>query len=242
MKLNVLASGSRANCYIIENDSEALIIECGVSFNKVKEAMNFNISKIIGCLVSHEHKDHSGYVNDFLKANIPVYMSEGTKKQLNLNIETTCNTDVFNIGTFKIKPLHVKHDALEPLGFLINHKETGTILFATDCSSIPYRFTGLNNIMIECNHSVKIVEEKLHKGLINEAQSIRILRSHISLETCLYFLSETDLSKVNNIVLLHLSDNNSDAEHFKKVIENKTHKNVYIAEKGLIIDFNKIPF
>ena len=37
MKLRVLGSGSSGNCYILENEAEALIIEAGVPFMEVKK-------------------------------------------------------------------------------------------------------------------------------------------------------------------------------------------------------------
>lgn len=55
MKLKVLGSSSSGNCYILENDAEALIIEAGVSFKEVKVALDFNIRKIQGVVVSHQH-------------------------------------------------------------------------------------------------------------------------------------------------------------------------------------------
>jgi len=55
MKLKVIGSGSTGNSYILENNTEALLIEAGVSFKKVKEALNFNMGNIVGMLVSHAH-------------------------------------------------------------------------------------------------------------------------------------------------------------------------------------------
>lgn len=55
MLLRVIASGSSGNGYILENDKEALIIECGCSLKDIKIALDFNIRKIVGCIVSHEH-------------------------------------------------------------------------------------------------------------------------------------------------------------------------------------------
>ena len=59
MKLKVLGSNSLGNCYILENKDEALILEAGIKLVNVKKALNYNISKIVGCLVSHEHNDHA---------------------------------------------------------------------------------------------------------------------------------------------------------------------------------------
>lgn len=55
MFLRVINSGSSGNGYILESENEALIIECGCKLIDIKKALNFNISKVVGCLVSHEH-------------------------------------------------------------------------------------------------------------------------------------------------------------------------------------------
>ena len=39
MKLTVLGSSSSGNGYIIQSDDEALVIEAGVSLNKLKRAL-----------------------------------------------------------------------------------------------------------------------------------------------------------------------------------------------------------
>jgi hypothetical protein len=47
---------------------------------------------------------------------------------------------------------------------------------------------------------------------------------------------------VNNIVLIHLSDSNSDARRFKNEISELTGKNVSIAESGITIDIGITPY
>lgn len=55
MKLHVIGTGSKGNCYVLETETEALIIEAGMKVSAVKEKLNFNIQKIKSVLVSHEH-------------------------------------------------------------------------------------------------------------------------------------------------------------------------------------------
>ncbi len=50
------------------------------------------------------------------------------------------------------------------------------------------------------------------------------------------------IESINNIVLIHLSDSNSNADQFQKNISNVTGKQVHIAKPGLNISFNKNPF
>ena len=53
--LKVLNSGSSGNGYLLTNGKETLILECGVKFAECKKALNFDISSIVGCTISHEH-------------------------------------------------------------------------------------------------------------------------------------------------------------------------------------------
>lgn len=246
MTLKVLGSSSHGNCYILETEKEALILEAGVKFSDLKQGMDYNISKIAGCLITHEHKDHSEYINGFLKAMIPVYASYGTIKNTRIKgsrLPFICEAgNPFKLGDFRIIPFATKHDAAEPLGFYINHHEAGNVLFATDTYYLPYTFAGLNNILIECNYRGDLLEENFLSGRIPNVVRNRTIQSHLSYENCFKALQANDISAVNNIVLLHLSDWNSNAEEFKSDIKNATRKNVHIADKGLVIDFNKRPF
>lgn len=247
MELTVLGSSSKGNAYIIQNQAEAIILECGVPFMEVKKALSFNISKVVGCLCTHEHSDHSGYLKDVLKARIPVYMSAGTNRKAcpeNAHfLPFLCEAGVkFKIGNFTVLPFNVKHDCEEPLGFYIKHRETGNVLFATDTFYLPNTFAGLNNILLECNYRMDLLQQNIEAGRIPAALRDRTLQSHMSFDTCKEALLANDLTKVNNIVLLHLSDGNSNADEFKRDIHQATGKRVHVADKGLKIKLNRTPF
>lgn len=55
MRLRVCCSGSKGNGYILETENEVLVIECGASFKEIKKMLDYNILKISGVLISHEH-------------------------------------------------------------------------------------------------------------------------------------------------------------------------------------------
>lgn len=55
MKLKVLGSSSKGNSYLLETDSEALVLEAGINFSEVKKAVGFEIGKIRGVCITHEH-------------------------------------------------------------------------------------------------------------------------------------------------------------------------------------------
>ncbi len=248
MKLRVLGSSSKGNLYLLTaNSGQTLALEAGVRFAEVQKAMNFETSKIIGCIITHEHGDHSQFVSLFLTNAIDVYCSTGTAKAFKafrnhhrVN-EIKANTLV-TIGEFKVIPFDVKHDASEPFGYLIQHPESGTILFLTDTHYCEYTFPGLNNILLETNYDEKILDENIKSGRLTPSIRNRITTSHMSLQTAKELLQANDLTKVNNIVLIHLSDGNSHAYKFQQEIKALTGKKVTVADNGVELNLNKTPF
>lgn len=246
MKLSIISSGSVGNAYILHNDNEALLIECGVNFKAIKAALKFNLSKVVGCIVSHEHGDHAKGINDVLAAGIKVYASAGTHKACGTS-NHHCSQIVqagkmFTVGNFQIMPFDVQHDVNEPFGFLIKHEETGKVLFLTDTYYCAYTFKGLNNIIIEANYCKTIIDQRVKDGANPKFLRDRVLTSHMSLQTCKEMLAANDMTAVNNIVLIHLSDGNSDEKRFVKEVTAQTGKRVIAANAGIVMDFNKDPF
>lgn len=242
MQLKVINSNSTGNAYVLENDHEALLIECGVRFDRIKQAMNFNMKKVVGCILTHCHGDHAASIMEVLKAGINVAMSNGTATSLEVRPHhrvkiVSGSGSMIKFGGFEIKPFDIEHDVPEPLGFLIRHNETGTVLFLTDTYYVKHTFPPLNNILIECNYAQDIIDASSKRFLRD-----RVIESHMNLDTCKKTLMANDLSGVNNIVLIHLSDSNSDAKRFKREIQEQTGKTVSIAEPGLSIPFNLQPF
>ncbi|WP_286910708.1 MBL fold metallo-hydrolase [Clostridium sp. UBA1652] len=245
MKLAVLGSGSSGNCYLLQNENEALIIECGLPYKTILKGLDFKLQNVVGCLVSHEHKDHSKAIRELLENGIDVYASEGTMRVIaneSKYIKTYFRLNFIKsekqikIGNFAILPFEAEHDAAEPLGFLIQHKDIGKLLFITDSYYCKYKFKGVNHIMIECNYSEDILRENLENEVIHPVLRDRLIKSHFSLENVKEFLKANDLSKVRNLMLIHLSSSNSNAKTFKSDIERLTGKPVYIANKGLEIE------
>lgn len=83
MKFKTIASGSSGNCYLLETDTGSLLIEAGIPIKKIKRALEFDFSNIQGCLITHDHGDHSKAIKDIAKLGIDVYASEGTLNALN---------------------------------------------------------------------------------------------------------------------------------------------------------------
>ena len=241
MKLKVLGSGSSGNCYILENDNEALIIEAGVPFMEVKKALNFNVMKIVGVLASHIHGDHAKYIEEYKRAGIKYF----TPYDMSHHISAEYN----HMGKFRIKDfansdksgrwLHNNSDGSECpcYGFHITHPDMGSLVYATDTEYVRWRFKGVNHILCEANYDLQFVDR-------DEPNYEHRLRGHMSLPTALDFISTNDNPALRNVVLIHLSDKSGDPALFqrraKEVLKYDT--DVYVAHKGLEVSLDLCPF
>lgn len=231
IEITAFGSSSKGNCYRVTDGSTPLLLECGIKFREIQKGFHFRLSDVAGCLISHEHGDHSKSIKDVLKAGIDCYMSAGTAQTLGVDHHRIKRVEAkkqFQLGTWTILPFDVQHDVSEPLGFLLANTAGEKLLFATDTYYIKYRFEGLTHIMVECNYSLKILLENIQRGSVSPVMKKRLMHSHFSLENVKEFFKANDLSKVQEIWLLHLSDTNSNADQFKKEIQELTGKMVFV--------------
>ena len=231
MDIKVLASGSGGNCYHITDGVTPLLLEAGIPIKEIRRGLGFQVSGLAGCLITHEHQDHAKAAVDLMRAGVDVYASAGTMESVGLaghRAHPVTARQQFHVGTWTVLPFETQHDAAEPLGFLLS-AEGEKLLYATDTFYIRYRFAGLTHIMVECNYSPDILAANVDAGTVPRELKKRLIRSHFSLENVKNFLKANDLSAVREIWLLHLSDGNSDAERFKKEIQELTGKMVFVA-------------
>jgi phosphoribosyl 1,2-cyclic phosphodiesterase len=232
MDITVIASGSSGNAYRISDGDTALLLDAGIPLQRIKPALNFRVRDLAGCLITHAHGDHAKAAGDIAKAGVDVYTSQGTIDACRLTghrMKPVKALQEVMIGTFAVLPFDVQHDAPEPLGFLLTSRRTGEkLLYFTDTYYLKYRFTGLTHIMGECNYSMDIVEQSVRNGYIPPELVPRLIKSHMSLEHFLDLLKANDLHEVKQIYLLHLSNNNSDAERFREAVQKLTGTEVYV--------------
>ncbi len=231
IEITALASSSKGNCYRVTDGHTPLLLECGINYREIQKGFEFRMSEVTGCLVTHEHGDHCKSIKDVLKAGINCYMSAGTAEAIGIDhhrVKKVSAKKQFTLGTWTVLPFDVQHDVSEPLGFLLANQAGERLLFATDTYYIKYRFQGLTHLMVECNFSEKILQENILSGRVPEVMRDRLRASHFSLENVKGFVKANDLSKVQEIWLLHLSDTNSDENLFKNEIRAATGKMVII--------------
>ena len=248
MKLQVVSTGSKGNAYILSHDKSQLLLDAGVSRMVLLQALGFSSSGLQAALCTHEHGDHSKAIPELLAAGIPVYTSQGTAKALfgesmPYSLRVVEKLQTIELEQWKIMAFDIVHDAAEPLGFVLHHRRQGnTILYLTDTGYSPYNFTGLTDIIIECNHNEDLLVEKWQKKEISPDMYIRLKKSHFSLERVIKFLGRIDLSRCKRIVLVHLSDNHSNEQRMVDEIAGRFEIPTVAAKDGLELDLSLCPF
>lgn len=230
--IKVIGSGSSGNCYLANINGTKILLEAGLPFKKIQKALDYRVSEIDFCIITHCHKDHSKAVVDLMKNGIDVYMTDGTFSDLAIDDHhrrkrfirnSDGNYPIFHAKNITVKPFEAVHDVSEPVSFYIqdiNTKES--LLFVTDTAYLKYKIPKIDILMIECNYVKKVIDKKVEDGSLNISLRNRIVRNHMSLETLLEALKQVDLSKLKKIYVLHLSDSNSDEKLIKEELQKAT--------------------
>lgn len=233
MNFRPLSSSSKGNCYLVESDGIApLMIECGIPIKVIREKLNFSLSGLAGCLISHEHGDHSKSAKDLLKAGIDVWTSKLCAESIGIERHYrtffTFDGKPERILGWTIYPFGLHHDA-HTQGFFIASPDKENLLFVPDTAYLQNRFTGINILAIECNYIADRLSDNIQSGAIPQAVGRRVRRNHMSLDTVIGMLKTNDLSQCREIWLLHLSDANSDERAMQRRVQESTGIATYIA-------------
>ncbi|MCD7721258.1 MAG: MBL fold metallo-hydrolase [Prevotellaceae bacterium] len=247
MELITIASGSRGNGYLLRaTDGETLMLECGVSMQAFKLALDYDIKGLRNCVVSHQHKDHSLYIRSAMQQGIKV-MALGEVFRMHKLPGNSAMSRVmkplcaYKVGTFTVHTIPLAHD-VPNLGFIIDHEEMGRTLFATDTFMIEYKLPRLRHIMIECNYADDLVKYNMQAGLMSKAQRDRLMTSHMELGNLKKLLRKMDLSETQDIVLLHTSEGDGDKPRFIREVMQETGIQTYVAETGFRLLLGKEPY
>jgi phosphoribosyl 1,2-cyclic phosphodiesterase len=237
MNLKVLGSGSSGNCYILESPAEALMIEAGLPFMEVKKALGFNVRKIVGVVVSHCHGDHAGYIRQYEAGGIPVCKAYGKYTE-----QPDMRFGRFKIYTFDLTDAegHFKHNNSDGsecpcYGFFITHPDMGNLVYATDTELIKWKFGEAKNILVEANYSIDLIDP-------TAVNRNHVLTGHMELQTTLDFLRVNNNPELRNVVLCHLSSSNADPIMFREAAKKVVSCPVEVAEKGLVLSLDLVPF
>ena len=204
-----MGSGSSGNSYLIDTDKESLLIDCGVPYKETLRGMKYNVLKLVGVLVSHEHSDHIKFAKEFIKNGVRVYTNQAAadayKTVSGQQMYGIPELTPFKLGAFRVTSFKIPHDETYNVGFLIEHPSVGKLLYLTDLQYCPYTFARqkVNHIMVECNYCEEDIPEE------DRAFSHRV-QGHASLEVAKGIIRANMTDALRTVTLIHLSSAASD--------------------------------
>lgn len=219
MKIKVLATGSKGNCYLIEHDGKILVLDAGIPYKDIVRGTGYKPQLISGVIVTHGHTDHSYSANEMEVKGFKVwrpYLEEGK-----------CRHKV--LGAFKVLSFDVEHDGEPCVGYIIMVGDR-KVLYATDFEVIKYRFEaiGITDMLIEVNYTDDMLSE-------DEYKYSHVLVGHAELNTTKAFIQKHESDKLQNVILVHASAG-LDTAFAEEEIRKVTKANVVTAVKGLEIE------
>ena len=135
-------------------------------------------------------------------------------------------------------PLRVVHGDCPNFAYHTTLPDRQTLLFATDLERWNYNCKSITHLAIECNYSDDIRIDAMLNGAELRAQS----RNHMEIGETIATINRLKSHELVNVVLLHLSDNLSDAECFKKRIFSECGVHAEVAEKNSVFSLEKDEF
>lgn len=230
-----LGSGSCGNCYYIATDTDAIIIDCGISLRRFKKYMQeygLKMGKVRALLVTHDHADHIKAAGKLSKElSLPVYATRLVHEGMDKNWQTSVKVpmenrhnvepqETFKLGAFNITAFPIPHDASENVGY---HIEVGDDRFTVmtdvgDVTDIMKEYIRKStHLIFEANYD----EEMLQQGRYPEMLKERIAsgHGHLSNKKSATALAENFHEHLKNVWLCHLSEENNHPELARKTVE-----------------------
>jgi phosphoribosyl 1,2-cyclic phosphodiesterase len=221
MNIEVLASSSSGNAYIVDDGETVLLLDAGITLKEMQVKSNFKVNEVSACLLSHEHGDHSKGVKELLKRAVDVYAPPDTITALNLSghrVHQAEVSKVFEVGSFKILPVQMFHDCT-CYGYLVQSQKTKEkLFFATDTYKITVNPKNIDYLILEVNYQMEIINRYVNDGIVEPGIRGRLLQSHFELSDALTWLNRIDKTNLKRIYVAHLSSGNSNAEDIKKAV------------------------
>lgn len=243
MIITCVASGSKGNCYVLNEFGKMLILDCGqsVKWKEVQKACGFRMDNVDGVLYTHIHGDHFGHVKDFKSFGIECYgNSEVAEQDSSINMVTERRRRLIE-GGWSIVPWDVPHTGSEGLkcacsAFYIESPSGGRVTYITDFLYSPFTFKSLNveYMLIACNHDDDIEWDSA------SAKSIHTASGHSSLSTVKELVRVNKTDSLKQVILCHLSAVNATPEKMVSEVSEAAGPGVTvrIAEKHKVYIFS----
>jgi phosphoribosyl 1,2-cyclic phosphodiesterase len=236
-----LNSGSNGNCYYIGNNTEAVLVDAGLSCKEIEKRMQLlglSMDIVKAIFISHEHTDHiKGVTTLANKYSLKVYITDETAKRgprliKHLSESFTAHEPV-TIGNLSITAFPKFHDAADPHSFIITGSKI-TIGVFTDignpCVQLAKYLNLCHAAFLEANYDEEMLENGHYPYVLKKR--IRGGEGHLSNAQALEVFVKHRPSFMTHLLLSHLSKDNNSPELVKDLFtKNASGVNIIVASR-----------
>ncbi len=214
--LYVLGSGSRGNCFAVESEGTALLIDAGFSAREIErraERAGFEIGQVAGIALTHEHGDHAcGAPLLARRLGVPVLTAPGTWRRMSRVMDDAEHRPLglcarVELGPFTIEACPTSHDAVEPLAIVVRGPDGATVGVAYDLgrptTAVRYLLRNLTAIVLEANHDEFQLRTSDYPSVVQ--RRISGSAGHLSNRAAAELLADLHHPGLLAVVLAHLS-------------------------------------
>lgn len=214
-EIKCLASSSHGNCYLVSDGKTKLLLDAGIRIKDILIGCDFDVSSISGALITHSHKDHALSVLDLAQRGVRIYGPPSViVKVADENNHVCVRTLIkYSIGTMDFAAVEAVHDVPCYIYYIRSLVDGDSLLYATDTACIPAKFDRLSWAILEANYGTPLIADCVH------SLKQRILSTHMAVEELARYLGRIDQSRLKEIYLAHLSDDHSDEDMFRDMIQ-----------------------
>lgn len=219
MRFASLGSGSRGNATLLDAGGTRLLIDCGYSLREFERriaATGLRPADFDAILVTHEHGDHVRGVGALARRHgISVWATTGTWRAAKIGEIPdlhlfSAHGGSFRIGSVRVKPFAVPHDAREPAQYVLEHCGRRLGLLTDSGSLTPHivdNLQGVDALVLESNHD----PDMLANGPYSQALQARVAGGlgHLSNAQAASLLGRLDHGRLHHLVAAHLSEKNN---------------------------------
>ena len=221
-------SGSSGNCAYLGTEKGGIIIDAGVDHASVFETLKANgvrPDQVYGVCLTHDHGDHIRYAYAIARKykHIRIYCTNrvlnGILKRHNVSRrikeyhQPIFKEIPFKLGDLTITAFEVPHDGFDNAGFFVEYGEN-KFAIATDLGEVTERarhyMTQADFLMIEANYDLEMLENGTYPEYLKNR--IKTTTGHLDNADTAKFVGEMYTSKLKNIFLCHLSNDNNTPE------------------------------
>lgn len=222
-----LNSGSNGNCYYIGTETEAVLIDAGISCRETEKRMKIlglSMNAVKAIFISHEHSDHiKGLQVLAEKYNLQVYITADTGKYFPVRLKRLLFRpfiayEPIIIGSLSVIAFPKHHDAADPHSFIIKGRDTTIGVFTdigTGCERVRSFFSQCHAAFLETNYDEHLLENGRYPVHLKKRISGGL--GHLSNRQALEIFREHRPAFMSHLLLSHLSRENNSPEIVKQL-------------------------